>query len=205
MNNLAKDKVISKEILGVYFKPEKGGDDNDVNGELTIGGADDAKYTGKLQYTSLQTSGAAAPFWGISASFKYNNTKLGSTKAGIVDTGTTLIYFPTHSYQAFLKATNGTDDSGSATFDKKPTASLTITIGSNDYKLTPDQYLIPTDQLANFKIKDKSKHYSWIADGGDGTSIYGPSPDAIIGQKFLEQYYSVFDTDNSRVGFAKAA
>lgn len=204
IHNLVESKAISKEILGVYFTPEKGSDNNDVNGELTFGGVDSAKYTGNITYTSLQTTGAAAPFWGIAGSFKYNGKKLGSTSAGIVDTGTTLIYLPTSSFKAFLKASNGTSKSGLASYTTKPTAKLTITIGTNDYDLTPDEYLIPSDQYANIGIKDTSKYYAWVSDGGNGQGFFGPVPDAIIGQKFLERYYSVYDTTNSRVGFAKA-
>jgi hypothetical protein len=40
------------------------------------------------------------------------------------------------------------------------------------------------------------KYYSFISDGGSS------GVDFIIGQKFLENYYSVFDTTNKRVGFA---
>lgn len=41
--------------------------------------------------------------------------------------------------------------------------------------------------------------YSWINDGG-ATNV-----NFIIGQKFLENYYSVYDTTNSRIGFATRA
>jgi hypothetical protein len=44
--------------------------------------------------------------------------------------------------------------------------------------------------------------YSWIANSGESDS-YGIT--SVIGQKFLENYYSVFDVPNSRIGFAKAA
>jgi hypothetical protein len=44
-------------------------------------------------------------------------------------------------------------------------------------------------------------YYSWITNGGRAESKAGVV-DFIIGQKFLENYYSVYDTTNSRVGFA---
>jgi len=40
-------------------------------------------------------------------------------------------------------------------------------------------------------------YYSWINDGG-ATDV-----NFIIGQKFLENYYSVYDTTGSRIGLAK--
>jgi hypothetical protein len=42
-------------------------------------------------------------------------------------------------------------------------------------------------------------YYSWINDGGSSNINF------IIGQKFLENYYSVYDTANSRIGFATRA
>ena len=46
-----------------------------------------------------------------------------------------------------------------------------------------------------------SYSYAWINDGGSNAA----DVNFIIGQKFLEVYYSVFDTTNSRIGLAKRA
>jgi len=51
-----------------------------------------------------------------------------------------------------------------------------------------------------FKLP-QGHYYSWINDGGDATL----GLNFIIGQKFLENYYSVYDTTNSRIGFATRA
>jgi hypothetical protein len=42
-------------------------------------------------------------------------------------------------------------------------------------------------------------YYAWIHDGGSDSINF------IIGQKFLENYYSVYDTTNSQIGFASRA
>jgi len=42
-------------------------------------------------------------------------------------------------------------------------------------------------------------YYAWISDGG------ADSVNFLIGQKFLENYYSVYDTTQSRIGLAKRA
>ncbi|KAF5542388.1 hypothetical protein FNAPI_9965 [Fusarium napiforme] len=200
MDNLYSQGSIPSEVLGVSFKPETGSDDNDNNGELTLGGVDSSKYTGALTYFPTLTSGQASEYWGIAVSrFTYGSTSLGSGN-GIVDTGTTLIYIPTSAYNKFLSAAGGSTDSstGLAAFSKKPTSNFGIRFGSTTYTLTPAQYLVPTAQYSNFGLSS-GKYYSWISDGGSsGVNI-------IIGQKFLENYYSVYDTTNSRIGFAKAA
>lgn len=201
LDNLYSQGSISSEVLGVYFKPESGSDTADTNGELTLGGADSSKYTGSLTYFPTLKSGSAAPYWGISiASFTYGSTTLASSATGIVDTGTTLIYIPTSAYNKFLSAAGGKTDSSSglAVFTKKPTSNFSITFGSTTYTLTPAQYLVPTAQYSYFGLSS-GKYYAWINDGGSS------GVNTIIGQKFLENYYSVYDTTNGRIGFATAA
>ena len=201
MDNLYSQGSISTEVLGVSFQPESGSDSDDTNGELTLGGTDSSKYTGSITYFSKLTSGDAAAYWGISiASFTYGSTTLASSASGIVDTGTTLIYIPTKAYNKFLTATGGSTDSSSglASFSTKPTSNFNIKFGSTTYTLTPAQYLVPTEQYSFYGLTSGT-YYAWINDGGSS------GVNTIIGQKFLENYYSVFDTTNSRIGFATAA
>ncbi|EXK81770.1 hypothetical protein FOQG_13842 [Fusarium oxysporum f. sp. raphani 54005] len=200
MDNLYSQGSISSEVLGVSFRPESGSDDSDTNGELTLGGVDSSKYSGSITYFPTLTSGTASNYWGISVSgFTYGSTTLATSGSGIVDTGTTLIYIPTSAYNKFLSAAGGSTDSSSglAAFTKKPTANFGIKFGSTTYTLTPAQYLIPTAQYTNFGLSS-GKYYAWIFDGGSS------GVNTIIGQKFLENYYSVYDTTNSRIGFATA-
>ncbi|KAH7129058.1 putative aspartic protease [Dactylonectria macrodidyma] len=201
LDNLYSQGSISTEVLGVYFKPESGSDTDDTNGELTLGGTDSSKYSGSLTYFSTLTSGSASAYWGISiASFTYGTTTLASSATGIVDTGTTLIYIPTSAYNKFLTAAGGKTDSstGLAVFTTKPTSNFGIKFGSTTYTLTPAQYLVPTAQYSYYGLSS-SKYYAWINDGGSS------GVNTIIGQKFLENYYSVYDTTNARIGFATAA
>ncbi|POS71568.1 hypothetical protein DHEL01_v210039 [Diaporthe helianthi] len=201
LNNLKSQGSISTEVLGVSFRPESGSDTDDANGELTLGGTDSSKYTGTLTYFPKLTSGTASRYWGISiASFTYGSTTLASSASGIVDTGSTLIYIPSSAYSAFLSASGGKTDSSSglAAFTTKPTANFGIKFGSTTYTLTPAQYLVPTAQYSVFGLSS-GKYYSWINDGGSS------GVNTVVGLKFLENYYSVYDTTNSRIGFATAA
>ncbi|EJP67433.1 putative aspartic protease [Beauveria bassiana ARSEF 2860] len=201
LDNLYKQGSIPSEVLGVYFKPEAGSDTSDNNGELTLGGVDSTKYTGALNYVPTLKSGSAAAYWGVSiASFTYGSTVLASGATGIVDTGTTLIYIPSAAYAKYLSASGGKTDAntGLVSYTTKPTANFGIKIGATTYNLTPAQYLVPASQYGFFGLP-AGKYYSWIANGGTG------SVNTVIGQKFLENYYSVYDTTNARIGFATAA
>lgn len=200
LNNLKAQGSISTEVIGVSFRPEQGSDTDDANGELTLGGTDSSKYSGSISYFPTLTSGSAAPYWGISiAKFTYGSTTLASASQGIVDTGTTLVYIPSAAYSRFLSATGGSTDSSSglATFSTKPTANFGITFGSKTFTLTPAQYLVPQAQYSVFGLSS-NRYYAWINDGGSS------GVNTIIGQKFLEYYYSVYDTTNKRIGFATA-
>jgi hypothetical protein len=96
-------------------------------------------------------------------------------------------------------------------------ADFVFTISNKAFTLAPADYLIPEAQYANFGLQSGSGYYSWcvarrsrssalwlttrcrVTDGGaSGVNM-------IIGQKFLENFYSVFDSANHRVGFAKRA
>ncbi|KAJ7729191.1 putative aspartic protease [Mycena metata] len=198
MQDLVSQGVISSNILGVAFAPLTGSEEEAVNGELTLGGIDDTAFTGEITYTTR-----VAPYWGVSVSnFAFGSTSLGTTAAsGIVDTGTTLLYVPTAVYNKFLTASKGKLDntSGLVKFTTKPTSNFTFVVGGTTYTLTPAQYLIATAQYSNWGISSTSGFYTFINDGGS------EAPNTILGMSFLEFYYSVFDTDNNRVGLAPAA
>jgi len=201
MDNLYSQRSIPKKVLGVYFAPEHGSDTDDANGELTLGGVDPRKYTGPLHYFSLTAVSPFSRYWGIDIkSVEYGSKQLISRTHAIVDTGTTLIYIPTPAYNEFLLLTGGTtsDASGFASFTKKPTHTFTINIGSASFPLTPSQYLVPPAQYSHFGLTS-GFYYAWINDGG------ADSVNFLIGQKFLENYYSVYDTAESRIGLARRA
>jgi hypothetical protein len=53
---------------------------------------------------------------------------------------------------------------------------------------------------AHFNLQS-GYHYAWIYNGGNTTG----GINFILGEKFLENYYSAFDTTNSRIAFATRA
>jgi hypothetical protein len=202
MDNLKSQGTITTEVLGVSFLPESGSDTDDTNGELTLGGTDSSKFTGSITFVPKTTTSPYNEFWGISVtSITFGSTTLSGAANAIVDTGTTLIIIPTSAYNAFLSASGGKTDAttGLSSWTTAPTSNFAFNIGGVSRTLTPSQFLIPQAQFADFGLTGP-KSFGWIADGGsDAADI-----NFIIGQKFLENYYSVFDTTNNRVGFATA-
>ncbi|KAI6716758.1 hypothetical protein JHW43_000710 [Diplocarpon mali] len=202
--NLISDGSISTEVYGVYLKPDLGNGASEAAGELTVGHINTNRYTGELTYFNTPTFSPASRYWSLEiAEMTFGTTSLASSFTANIDTGTTLIHFPATAYSIFLTSAGGeTDtDSGLAAFKTKPTANIDIKIGSTTYTLTPQQYLVPEALYEKLHLAT-GKHYAWIADSGKHEIN---SISATIGQKFLENYYSVYDTTNSRIGFAASA
>jgi len=205
MDNLKSKNLIHHEVLGVYFKPEVGSDHDDANGELTLGGVDDSKFHGSISYFPKTHVPPFSNYWGINVArvtFTHPATVgpiLGAHLAAIVDTGTTLILLPAPVFANFLSAAAhgaSVGPDGLATFTTKPTGTFAIVFGTKSFTLTPDQYLVPFAQYAFFGF-NPNFYYAWIASSGASSGL-----DFIIGQKFLEHYYSVYDTDHHQIGFA---
>ncbi|KAI8065613.1 aspartic proteinase [Gongronella butleri] len=207
VQNAYSQGLISSQVLGVYFDPLSGGATTAANGELTLGGVDSTKYTGAITYTPITSTSPANEYWGIDIStITYGSTTVQSSSLpGIVDTGTTLIYLETSVYTAFYSHISGYKYDSNTGLVVIPASSystlqnISFTIGGKAFTLTPAQYILPQAQVSAWG-GTAGKYYSLIGDLGTGAGL-----DFILGQKFLENYYSIYDTTNSRVGFATRA
>jgi saccharopepsin len=65
------------------------------NGVLTFGGYDRSRFTGQLSWVPLTAQKPAKAFWGLDQSLVYDGKTIMKQSAGILDTGTTLIYLAT--------------------------------------------------------------------------------------------------------------
>ena len=207
VDNLYSAGKIPSDVIGVYFKTITGSDTELSNGEITFGGVDTTKYTGSITYSALTTTSPASEYWGINVSaIKYGTTAITSTVAGIVDTGTTLILLSSTAVAKFYKNISGSALDSTTGLYTIPAAqvsklsNITFTIGGVAFTLTPSQYLVPAAQVANMGGTTGTT-YSWIGSLGDTET----GLEFILGQKFLENYYSVYDTTNKRVGLATLA
>ncbi|KAJ3261528.1 hypothetical protein HK103_005366 [Boothiomyces macroporosus] len=187
----------SNNVFAFYLSNSADGD----SGEVTLGGVDSSKYTGAINYVALNSE----TYWQFDASSvtysvgkatgKVGTTSSGSTDA-ISDTGTTLIILGTSAANAINKA-----------------------IGASAYSSSTGAYAIncniaKTGPAINFKFGSKftlSVPASiYVLSNGDGTCISGITQGAssqspnIFGDILTRAYYTVYDKNNNRVGFAKA-
>ncbi|KAG1799132.1 aspartic peptidase domain-containing protein [Suillus subaureus] len=203
-DNLYSEGTIPQKVVGIFFGPTTS--QTITNGELSFGGTDAAKYTGDIGYTSITTTNPASTYWGINESITYGSTTILSSTAGIVDTGTTFLYVATDAYNKYKSETGATVDGATGLLLVSSTQysalkNLNFNIGSNTLSLTPNAQIWP--RSLNTKIGGSSKAiYLIVADIGTPS---GSGFDFVNGYTFLERFYSVFDTTNSRVGFAKTS
>ncbi|EKM48656.1 uncharacterized protein PHACADRAFT_108504 [Phanerochaete carnosa HHB-10118-sp] len=205
LDNMTSQGIIKSNVLGIFFEPTV--KERTVTGELTFGGFDQRKITSNVTFTPITTVKPAAEYWGIKQNIKYGkNLHLLSGSAGVVDTGTTLLVLATDAYQAYQKATGGVVDETTTLLkvteeQYNNLQSLYFEIDGTTFEMTPNAQIWPRSQNVDI--------------GGDPNSIYliasdlgqpsGEGIDFVNGFTFLQRFYSVFDTDKTRVGFATTA
>ncbi|EPT03815.1 hypothetical protein FOMPIDRAFT_1022024 [Fomitopsis schrenkii] len=203
-DNLLSQGTIETEVLAVSFEPATS--ESDTNGELTFGGTDASKYTGSIAYVDLTSTYPASEYWGIDQSISYGSETILSSTAGIVDTGTTLVLIASDAYSKYKSATGATEDSSTGLLritssQYSSLKTLNFKIGGTTYGLTPNAQIWP--RSLNTAIGGSASDiYLVVADIGSDS---GEGLDFINGYAFLERFYSVYDTTNSRLGFASTS
>jgi len=164
------------------------GDNQD--GELTFGGYDEEKFDGELAWANL----SEATYWRIAL----GGVKMGSFSSaptdGIVDSGTSLITGPTKDINAIAEsigAKKGITGQFTLDCDKvKDIPDLTFTIDGKEYTIPGSKVVIQASGMCLFAMM--------------GMDFPPPGPAWILGDVFMREYYTVFDYENERVGFAKS-
>ncbi|KAF9041822.1 acid protease [Hymenopellis radicata] len=201
-DNLFSQGTITDNKIGIFFAPTNSLESE--NGVLTWGGVDTSKLTSDISYTPLTSTFPSNLFWGIDESITYGeSTTILSSTAGIVDTGTTMILLATDAYDKYASATGATFDTTTGMLRITPAQfanlkSLFFNIGDKSYELTANAQIWP--RSLNAAIDGTADCvYLVVSDLGHPS---GQGLDFINGYTFLERFYSVYDTANSRVGFA---
>lgn len=190
IQNMISQKAIDNGEFAFFL-----GNADSEDGELTIGGYDQSRFTGSLAYVPLKSQ----TYWEINMeAFKIGVTNYVATAGGesaIIDSGTSLLTGPSSAVAEIAASLGAKELSGTGEYllscDSKRLKDIVITIGGAQYTLTPDDYLIPDGGICILGIE-----------GLDVPEPLGPL--WILGDIFIRKYYTVFDVTNSRVGLALA-
>ncbi|KAG2172586.1 hypothetical protein INT44_002601 [Umbelopsis vinacea] len=201
MENLFTQMLIPSNVFALSFHPSTA--EEELNGEITLGGYDSSKFTGDISYVPLSKTSPSSLYWGIDASSDYGagKTSIFTTTAGIVDSGTTLIELGTNAYNAYQLATGAVRDNTTGLLAITTTQfaslqSLYFNIGGKTYEVTANAQIFPR-QFIPLIGGNVNTIYLIV---GDLKSPPSSGLDFILGQTFLERYYSVYDASNGRIG-----
>ncbi|KAB5591305.1 hypothetical protein CTheo_5264 [Ceratobasidium theobromae] len=201
MDALVAQKKITANVFGVSFMPTT--TRGNANGEITLGGTNSARYTGKLNWVPITTKEPWNQYWGFEQSVKVGTIQ--GTSAGVVDTGTTLIYITPKAFKAYSDALPGSKIDNATKLLEIPKESvgkmqsLFFAINGVSYEFTPNAQLWP--RALNTALGGKADaYYSVISALTDFEADTGSN--FINGYVFLQRFYSAYDASKSRIGFA---
>merc|ERR1712194_187848 len=191
MDQLVKQGKVQHNIFAFYLA--SGGKSGST---LTLGGTDSSFYSGDFTYVPVAKAAAILPYWLVSASaIKVAGASAVSCNflTGcymVVDTGTSVLAGPVNTVST-LTSKIGNVSADCSNVDKLPT--ITISMAGKDFDLGPDFYVL--------RMKDESgKEQCQLGIQGVNAGV----PIWILGDPFLLKYYTVWDAEANRVGFATA-
>ncbi|KAM9345798.1 napsin-A [Symphorus nematophorus] len=188
-------KLLPQNIFSFYISRDPKAT---VGGELMLGGTDPQYYTGDLHYVNVTRKA----YWQIQVNGVEVGNQLTLCKAScqaIVDTGTSQIVGPVEEIRALQKAIGALPLlMGEYWIDCKKIPSLPVisfNIGGKMFNLTGEDYVMKETQMGT----------TICLSGFMGMDIPPPAgPLWILGDVFIGRYYTVFDRNADRVGFAPA-
>jgi hypothetical protein len=182
-NTLYDEKLISKPVFSFSLGKEDGED-----GELTLGDIDESKFTGDIDYCPL----SAKKYWQIELKGLAVNNKAPSAMSvnqAIVDSGTSLIVAPQKDFDWLAKEIGAHTILGRTVISTstKFTVSWTLSNGKT-YSLSEKELVMPL----------KFGYGMLMIMGSANIPLW------ILGDIFMQKYYTVFDYEKAAVGIALA-
>ncbi|CAO3633776.1 unnamed protein product [Cunninghamella blakesleeana] len=200
ITTMYRNKIISNNVFSIFFQPVKtvGADLSDpsrINGEITFGGVDESKIASEIVYAPISKSIYFREYWAIdmgSISIGKDTFEFSETVAALVDTGSTMVFLPRTVLDELFKGIDMREDNDGVitvpcqASNLKP---LAFHVGGKKLTFGSDAYMIPgaTDG------RGRCETYFMASSGG---------LEFLLGYGFLQQYVSIYDQENARIGLA---
>lgn len=190
METLVASKALKSNIFGISLNRMSDGPNT---GEINFGAPDTSKFTGSLNYVSVNITGGGGN-WAIPLeSVGFAKARSGLTgRLAYLDTGTSFIFCPPEDAKIFHALIPGATSADNITYHVPctTTGSLTFTFGGTAYSVPTEDWLGP------------------MVGGVCTSNVYGRTvigANWLVGDTFLKNVYAVFDADKTRIGLAPAA
>lgn len=185
---LYKQKKISEKKFAFYFNK-----DDSEHSHINIGGIDDKYFKGEVHYFDV----IGRDYWELKLNgIYYADTLLlncQSIKCSvIVDSGTSMITAPSGVHEALIQLSKVKEDCSNLNFLKD----IKYDIGGHLFELGSDFYVM--------KYKDEIFNKTNCLNALMELNISNEKMVFILGIPFLKKYYTVFNREDSKLGFAEA-
>ncbi|KAM3871606.1 pepsin A-like [Diretmus argenteus] len=184
-DNMVKQNAVSQPLFSVYLSSNA-----QQGSEVAFGGIDSSHYTGQVTWIPL----TSATYWQIKMDSVTVNGQTVACNGGcqaIIDTGTSLIVGPTNDIKNLNSRVGASyNNYGEAVVDCQNIQSMPeVTFTLNGHAFT-----IPATAYAT------KNYYDCNTGFGQG----GSDQLWILGDVFIREYYSIFDTRTQQIGLAKS-
>ncbi|GJE93295.1 hypothetical protein PsYK624_094540 [Phanerochaete sordida] len=209
VDNLVQQGIIEHEIWSLVvpsLDPTSGPQSGE--GEILFGGFDESKIQGDIAWVDVTN-----PINNFGWNFNMDGIFFGDTQISndtifsTTDSGNIWISLNIFTYLEVEQAVPGTTnvivgDNEFLVFPANVSLAdlplLRFSMGGQNFTLSGEQYVISSNVYPTFNITDDGRHYSWF-----GTA--GLQRDAVLGQAWLQYFYSIYDVENNKIGFANYA
>eukprot|EP00095_Tigriopus_kingsejongensis_P002765 maker-scaffold845_size89356-snap-gene-0.17 protein:Tk02765 transcript:maker-scaffold845_size89356-snap-gene-0.17-mRNA-1 annotation:"cathepsin d" len=194
--NMIEQELVDAPVFSFWLNRDP---TEENGGVMVLGGSDPSLYTGEFQYIDVE----GEDYWKIPMDgFSMADSDVTGCEGGcltVIDTGTSLNLGPADVCKAINERIGGIEvlpGTGQyeiicSTIPDLP--DVTFTFGGQDYVLTADEYVL---QVTQFGVTQ-------CISGFMGYDL-PMGPWWILGDIFIGKFYSEFDQENLRIGFAEA-
>ncbi|KAG2068253.1 acid protease [Suillus decipiens] len=194
---------IGRAVVGMFFRPTSANPHD--NGELLIGGTDPGMYD-FIIYADVTAVAPSSQYWGIDQRITYAGEDILVQTAGVVDSGCTFLYLASDAYERYRAATGGILNPANGLLQISlqqydQLHDLQFHMRGRIYKLVPNAQIWP--RSLNYNINGGLNDIFLIVKALETPT--GAGKDFVLGYVFLQRFFTVFDSDKRRVGFAKTA